>query len=461
MKRFSVLLLVIFALITNICAQKVSIKSVSHLEMDTWGLRNNRLDATGKNCAVIRVGVVGVKDMKFMDAVGNVERSGSEYIVYVPETLKALNYSYNNGETSGTIDFTNYEGVTPLVQGHSYRVVFETENHIRAAVFSVTTQSLNGDILPLQSAKLIFDGTNVPLDKDGMAVIEKSIGSYKYSIQANGYERQSGTVKLTEDEISTTTDILMEATSYPFNITCSPSNASLFIDDVSQGQLDQISDLTITEGNHNIRLVAVGYDDYVQSIKANGSVNLNISMQQKKQEIKEFKEERTRTLINVRPAEYITVGGNLYDKKKYLAQKYDIDVNFAAMQHFGGIFAIREGIGLGASSLDKDLMKDVYESIPKDTMTWYVEIPLQIGVSIPFGSVTQNLFSIMGGGYGRYLWTKIEENSKGKTSEEEWDYGLRITAILDIKHFTISANVSTSLNGLGVFYGLNLGWKIY
>ena len=455
MKRFSILLLVACAFILNINAQKVNIKSVSHLEFDTWGLRNNRVDPNGKNCAVIRVGVVGVNDMVFPDAIGSVNRSGSEYIVYVPETLQTLKYSYNSGKASGTVNLTQYDGVSPLVQGHTYRVIFETENHIRAAIFSVTTQTLTGDIIPIQNATLTFDGTGVALDGDGMAIIEKPVGIYKYSIIANG------NVKLTEDEISTTTDIQLEPRTYPFTITCTPPDASLIIDDVSQGQLDQLTDLVISEGNHTIRLVAKGYDDYTQSLNANGDVKLNITMQQKKQEVIKFSDERSRTRVNIRNAGYIGIGGNYYDKNKNLAQMYGFNLSFSLMQHFGGIFVIREGIGGGMTTLDDKLMNDVYEVAPNDTTTSFVELPLQIGISFPFGSYNRNLFSIMGGGYGKYMWTAIEKGSDGKSSESEWDYGLRFSAIVDIKHFSISADVSNSLNGLGLFFGLNVAWKIY
>lgn len=461
MKRISILIFVICAFVVSMSAQKISVKGVSHLETDTWGLRNNRVDGTGKNCAVIRVGVVGINDMQFPDAVGNVARSGSEYIVYVPESLKALRYNYKNGSISGSVNLNAYEGVSPLVQGHSYKVVFETENHVRAAVFSVTTQKLNGDIVPVTSAKLTFDGSAVALDGDGMAIVEKPKGSYRYAIEASGFESQSGTVNLTEDEISTTTDILLEPKTYPLNITCTPPNASLFIDDVAmEGTLDQLSDLEITEGIHNIRLVAEGYDDYKQTINATNSMRLNVAMQRTKKVVR-FTEERSRTRINVRPGFYLTGAGHYYDKKKYDAQQWGLTFGLSAIQHFAGVLAIREGIGYGWSYLDDKEMKNSFETLPTDTTTQYVDVPLQIGFSVPFGSYNRNLVSILGGGYGRYMWTKVNENSKGKKSEDEWDYGLRLSAILDIKHFTIGADVSTSLNGKGVFFGLNLGWKFY
>lgn len=455
MKRFFFLLMVICAFAVSANAQKVSIKKVEHLTTDTWGLRNARKDASGKNCAVIRVGIIGVKDMVFPQAIGDVAHIGSEYFVYLPISTKELKYKYKNGSVSGTIAFSKYANQIGdsgnLVQGHVYLVEFDTENHIRGAIFSVKPEN----------ATLIFNGVNVPLNADGLAVIEKPIGTYKYRVEAAGYEPQSGTVKLTESEISTTTDIALDARQYPLTIACTPPNASLFIDDVPYGELNQTSDLMIAEGSRNIRLVAVGYDDYEQTLNVKNGVNLNITMQQKKQEVIKFKEERTRTRVNVRPGYYLTGGGALFDKKKYLAQQWGLNLNFAAMQHFGGIFAIREGLGIGVAWLDKELMKDAYEALPTDTTTFYVDVPLQLGISIPFGSYNRNLFSIMGGGYGKYMSTKTQKDSKGNTSQDEWDYGLRASAIIDIKHFTIGADISTSLNKLGIFFGVNIGWKMY
>ena len=455
MKRLFVLFMMTCAFVISINAQKINIKKVEHLTTDTWGLRNARKDTSGKNCAVVRVGVIGVKDMEFPQAIGDVAHIGSEYFVYIPESSKNLKYKYKNGSISGTIDFSKYADQIgdkgSLVQGHVYLVEFDTENHIRGAIFSVKPEN----------ATLIFNGEKVSINADGLAVIEKPIGSYSYRVEAQGYEPQSGTVKLTESEISTTTDITLEARQYPLSIRCTPPNASLFIDDVPYGELNQNSDLMIAEGSRNIRLVAVGYDDYEQTLIVNKDVNLNITLNQKKQEVVKFNEERTRTRVNVRPGYYITGGGALFDKKKYLAQQWGLSINLAAMQHFGGIFAIREGLGLGVARLDKELMKEAYEALPTDSSTIYFDVPLQLGFSIPFGPYNKNLFSIMGGGYGKYMSTKTEQDSKGKTSKDEWDYGLRASAIIDIKHFTIGADVSTSLNGLGIFFGVNIGVKMY
>ena len=437
-------------------AQHISLKKVTFDINDIWArqAKNVRVDKDGKNCAVIKVGIVGVKDLTFPDAVGDVTYSQSEYTVYVSPGLKSFKYANKAGTATGTVDLSKFlgsseqpfEGAQPQAL---YRVYFDTESHLRAAIFSIAPQT----------AVLTFDGKQVVLDAEGMASVDKPVGTYQYKVTANGYETQSGTVKLTADEISTTTDISLEAITHTVAFSGLPSNVSLFIDDAPY--TGPLNDVEMTEGQHNIRFIAEGYDDYEQIISVRDDIsNMAIAMQQKKQQVIKFTEERTRRKSNLPPGYYLTVGGNLFEKEKNLAQEWSLAINFSAMQHFGGIFAVREGIGIGYSHLNDSIMKEVYETVPKDTSTFYVDVPLQIGISFPFGAYNQHAFSILGGGYGKYLTTKIEEDAKGKTSKDKWDYGLRLTAMVDIKWFTIGAEVSRSLNGYGMSYGITLGWKL-
>lgn len=449
MKKIILFLFMVCASL-DIEAQQVSIKDVSTAaSTDITARREARKDANGKNCALIRVGIVGVKDMTFPDAVGEVAHVGSEYQVYVQEGLQSLRYRGQNGAISGEIRFADYPKVSNILSNMVYRVVFETENHLRAAIFSVE---------PL-TATVTIDGKPATLDAEGMAVIEKPVGRYRYQVTAPGYEMQTGTVSLVEEEISTTTNIQLEQRMHPLTMKCVPPNASLFIDNEPYGPLNEITDLTAAEGKRSIRLLAVGYDDFEQTIDVKaGMSTLNVTMQQKKQEVKIHKEERTRTLVNVRPGYYLLGNANLYDKKKYDAQKWGLEFTFSGMQHFGGIFALREGIGYGWSYLSDKEMDNFFKSTPKDTTTQYIEIPLQAGISIPFGKGNRHLFSIMAGGYGRYMWTSYaKKDSDGKESKDVWDYGLRLTALMEINWFVFGAEVSSSLDGRGMFYGAKLG----
>lgn len=441
MKMRQFFLIASFFYVTLTTAQNISVKSVNYRMSDLKASTEQRMDGTGKPCAIVRVGVVGVKDLLFPDAVGDVAYSLGEYIVYVPDGLQKLNYKNSTGKVSGSIAFDDYglEIETKKV----YSVVFESENHIRAAIFSVQPTT----------AQLTFNGKPLQLDKDGLAIAEMPIGEYAYKVEAQGFLSQSGTVQLIEDDISSTVTVSLEQKQYPLTIKCQPANATLFIDNTPYGSLSELKDLKLPDGEHHVRLTAVGYNDYEQSIHVSGKPStLTVNMVQMKEKVVEHKYERTRTHINIRPGFYTTIGGELYDKNQYLGHDWGLRLSFGAMQHFAGIFSVYEGIGGGISNLT-DSGKDTYfEHAADSANTYFVEIPLLIGVSVPFGKFNKNLFSILGGGYGRMLLTEIvdEQSTKaadehGNSSKTNWDFGLRVMATLDISRFSISADVSLSL----------------
>ena len=133
---------------------------------------------------------------------------------------------------------------------------------------------------------------------------------------------------------------------------------------------------------------------------------------------------------------------------------------------------MREGIGvslLTPSYSDdfegKKLLKDSLKHIA-------VDIPIQLGISIPFGKYNRHLFSVFAGGYGRglYLLSGKEEAElyRKKLSDDHfelkdqcYDWGVRASLKLDISKFTIGADISKSLNGYGYFGSVTLGFKLY
>jgi hypothetical protein len=437
--------LIVILLLIGVCvyghAQKISVKSVSLRQTDLKASREPRNDVNGKACAIVRVGVVGVNDLVFPDAVGDVKYALGEYIVYVPEGLQSMKYHDKSGANTGSVVFDDYG--LDVETKRVYSVVFESENHMRAAIFSI--QPVN--------AKLTFNGQSIPLDDEGFAIIEKPIGTYEYKIDASGYILQSGTVKLTEEDITTTTSVILEQRQYPLTITCQPKNATLFIDNSPYGQLDSISDLKLPDGQHIIRLTAIGYNDYEQTLTVDGqAANLLVNMVQMKERIVEHKGERTRTHINIRPAFYISGGADLYDKKQYLGHEWGLRLSLGAMQHFAGIFSVYEGIAVGGMTLNKKEMTKWYEHPADSANSYFVEIPVLAGISIPFGKYNKHLCSILGGVYGKGIFTEIVDESSNKSAgphgnglKTRWDYGLRGMLIVDISRFSVSATVGISL----------------
>lgn len=454
MKKLLVCLLMICAC-TATNAQQLTVKSVNLRPQDARARTNPRDDAKGQKCAIIRVGVVGVENLIFPDAVGNVERSLSEYVVYVPDGLKSLKYKSKSGEELGSIIFDDYGlNINSLA---SYDVIFESTDRLRSAIFSI--QPTN--------ATLVFDGKIVEVNSDGIAMINKPVGEYSYMIMADGYLGQGGTVTLLEDNISTVTDIVLEQQLYPVTIKVFPEESTVFIDDVPYTK-EILSDLMLPEGKHKLRVTAANYQDEERTIKVTASNPTEyFALKEAKHEIVKHKEERSRIRANVRTSVYPIFGieGELYDKNKYDAHSWAIKWHVLSfMQHFGGIFGLREGISLGWMHLDKEKYNEKYkESVSDSSSTsFFIEVPLQTGFSIPFGKGNKHLISLLGGAYGKVYFLPLKEEkdfSKEEIKEIKWDYGLRFTAQLDVFKCSFAIELSNSLNGLGMFYGVRFSPK--
>lgn len=463
----TLLLVLSFICAMNLFAQDYSIKSVSLLQSDLRASTNLRNDNDGKPCAIIKVNVIGMTDLNFPEAIGNVEYSLGEYSVYVPENLKKFTMHSSGKKFQEEIIFDDY-GIEEIEGKRVYRIVLESNDNTRAAIFSIYPQN----------ATLKFNGKEIKLDKSGMALIEERIGEYSYEVSADGYVVSSGKVSLIEDDIATTTNVVLQQIKHPLILSCNVDNAVLYIDDVTLGALDEVETLDLTVGNHILRLVSPGYKDYEQQIHVDGEVELNVTMNELKQKVIKYREERSRTRVNIRNAHYVRFGGELYNKDKYFGLTCGVKLEYSYSAHFLAIGEFRSGISVGVLGIHHDAKSELYGNPSISDLGGFLEIPLQFGLGIPFGKYNSHLLSFLVGGYGKgyYLgyrsdYAKEDHNLyeldgssveyNYKKDVYDYDYGLRASMKLDISKFSISFEFSQSLNDGGFYPGIALGWKIY
>lgn len=462
-KLFCFLMMICACSITY--AQGLTVKAVNLRPQDARAASHARLDANGDKCAIIRVGVVGVEDLVFPDAVGEVNRALSEYVVYVPKGLKELRYERKSDKQVSTIVFDDYGLEISSVA--SYDVIFESDKHLRSAIFSVNPQNEKAQ-LNRKNVKLSLNGKKVNIDDDGWAMINMPVGEYTYQITADGFESQSGTVVLTEDEISTVTEVALQQILYPVAINVRPDSATVFIDDIPYTKED-IAGLQLPEGNHRLRVTAPYYKQVERVINVSNKLTpLDVTLKKSK-EI-EFTDERTRTKVNIRDAWYLAVGPEVILNEDITLAGLKLDVSY--VHHFGGIFALRSGIGV--SYLFINNYKNDFEGkqeLEDSIRHFNFDIPLQVGVSVPFGKFNKHLFSVFGGGYGCYSlldggkdeaeWYRDRlPDDHFELKEDYLDFGLRASFKLAISKFTIGADVSQSLNGYGLSGAIVLGVKL-
>ena len=251
-KRFIIGFFLLTIAFLSIQGQNVTVKSVSLLQNDLEARTQPRNDKNGEPCAIIKVGIVGVEDLQFPDAVGDVKYSASEYVVYVPSGLKTLKYRKTNGKIYGEVKLDSDYGIE-IEKQRTYRLLLDTEDHFRAAVFAVNPPT----------AKLTVDGHSQALDENGMTTLKLPIGKHFYEIEAKGYYNKSGEFELIEEELSETMAVeLIQHTQYvKFHI--APYNATLFVDNIAQPLNNKgIYQIELGEGQHMIRLTAVNHMEF-------------------------------------------------------------------------------------------------------------------------------------------------------------------------------------------------------
>lgn len=463
-------LAIIFSLLLTFCAvkaQRVVVKDFQLRPNDLAAREVVRQDANHKVCALIRVRVVGVKDMKFKEAVDDVKFEHGEYLVYVSPNIQKLTYSSSEQNIKGVVDLNAF-GVD-IDSKRVYLLQFETSNRLRSAVFMVSPAT----------AKIIFNGKQLLADSTGVAMADLPVGTYDFTVSANGYEQQDGKVTLSEDNVSTMTYVDLEKVTRPVTINCNTDSVSLFIDGVYYGlPVNQKWIVNLTDGKHQLRMTKPRYKDTEDKFTVDGSpLSLDKEMNMRHLKTVKHTEERSHTRVNVRNCGYVLFGGDLFDKDKQDGYKFGLRLNVNFINHFWGAFAFGWGVNLGAQFMDKNYREahnststGVSESDSKkdDDVAFYADAPLQAGFSIPFGKYNRHMFSVLGGAYGKYavnLGTDpLKDNSsssKSSSGNDYFDYGLRGTIRLDFDQVNYSFDISNSLNDKGISFGLSVGWKFY
>lgn len=286
MKRLGTLIFALMFIFTASWAQKITVKGFRLLPRDLAARENPRTDNSGNACALIKVDVVGIKDLTFEEAVGNVAFNYGEYEVYVPASINALHYHYSDNRLSGSVNLASY-GIE--MEGKKvYQLQFETSDKLRTAVFSVS---------PLKT-KLTVNGKVLNVDSAGFASTDLPIGTYNFTATAPGYDSQDGKVVLSAENISTMTNVDLDETVFPVDIHCSVDSAVLFVDDVAYGNATQGNawNLQLPKGKHSIRLAKPKYKDIEEAIVVDDApLTKYFSLDPIKQKIVKHNEERSHT----------------------------------------------------------------------------------------------------------------------------------------------------------------------
>jgi len=186
MKRFISLLLIINSFL-HCSAQEIKVKVMEYLPNDLAARTHPRTDVNGVNCALIRVVVPAVKDMKFEGwVIGDCTYEPGEYQVYVPEGTKKIKFRHESYEP-GEIVFN-----MPIESQCVYKVVLDVPNLSKIYVTQSSAMLAEGsrlyELRKYEEARQSYESALAAEDvvKDLIPTIESNIAQCDTCIE---YER--------------------------------------------------------------------------------------------------------------------------------------------------------------------------------------------------------------------------------------------------------------------------------
>ena len=188
MRKILLSLILLFAAISSVLAQELTVKSFKLASSDLTAQTQPRKDLNNRNCALIKVGL-GLQGVQFEGSImGNVENKTGEYWVYMPQGNRMLKVKHAN-YAPVMVSFADY-GVEKVESNRTYELVVTASGGAQAE----QKQKLTIRYTP-SSATVLVDNKMVK-GSNGLAQTTLPVGQHSFVVACDGYESEEGMVKL-------------------------------------------------------------------------------------------------------------------------------------------------------------------------------------------------------------------------------------------------------------------------
>ena len=167
MRKILLFIVLLFAVISSVFAQKLTVESFKLASSDLTAQTQPRKDLNNRNCALIKVGL-GLQGVQFEGSImGSVENKTGEYWVYMPQGNRMLKVKHAN-YAPVMVTFADY-GVEKVESNRTYELVVVTYPQY-AITPNVTNQSVKPQQSTPQKPPTVSDNTiSIPV-KDGISI---------------------------------------------------------------------------------------------------------------------------------------------------------------------------------------------------------------------------------------------------------------------------------------------------
>ena len=271
MRKIFLSFFMLFAVISTVFAQKLTVESFKLASYDLTAQSQPRKDNNNLNCALVKVGIA-LDGVKF-DGPGikgePIQKLG-EYWVYIPKGVSMLQVLHKN-YTPLMVNFYDY-GVGKVESGMTYILT------LSKPAGSTEPIDAGGNFYALtvtpKNAVVTIDGNPQTVSTDGEYSAMLPYGSHTYKVEAGGYISKSGSFTISSSDMTPINVNLVSAMA-TVSVTCPTPAVSLYIDKKSVGMAPWTGSLK--EGMHLIEAKKDGYRSQQRTINLSQQQRLDVS----------------------------------------------------------------------------------------------------------------------------------------------------------------------------------------
>ena len=221
MKQIGILLF-LFYININLCAQDIEVKKFEPLEKDQTAVTRPRKDINGNACGLVRI-VLNEPGAEFEGSVmGDVQFTGKEYLVYLPNGTKRMGIKHPDYLPT-TIVFADY-GTKRIVSGTTYQLSVKA-NKKKAKVDNSKKGMAVFNIKP-SNAMLLVDG-QIADGSGGAYSLSLPYGTHYYTVKIQDFCVNNQMFVVSRDVLTINTDL---TTFFAFvNISSATDDASIYV----------------------------------------------------------------------------------------------------------------------------------------------------------------------------------------------------------------------------------------
>ena len=371
MRKILLSLVLLFAAISSVFAQKLTIESFKLAGSDLTAQSQPRKDLNNLNCALVKVGIA-LDGVKFDGSImGEPIQKLGEYWVYMPKGVSMLQVLHKK-YTPLMVNFYDY-GVGKVESGMTYILT------LSKPAGSTAPADAGGNFYALtvtpKNAVVTIDGNQQTVSTDGAYSAMLPYGNHTYKVEAGGYISKSGTFTISSSDMTPLNVSLVSAMA-TVSVTCPTPAVSLYVDKKSVGIAPWTGSLK--EGMHLIEAKKEGYRSQQRTI--------NLSQQQR---------------LDVAFAELAAIQGNLSVNYKPFGADVYIDGKKVGQSPrvFNGILVGNHKVeikkdGYGTDSKTVSILEGQTASLSGVLTTHTITIPVKDGISIDMVRVEAGTFTM-------------------------------------------------------------------